>query len=377
MCGRVIQAVLLFSLLSPFFTGSAAADCNLTPRSVDNFRQTAFDVAVEGQSHVWVATGFGIQLHDANGILLDSIAVPGETRVITLRPDGTAYAGSGSRVYVLRRNGNTLSIVGTVDAQEAVNDLVVTTHLFAATANGIRHYNLSDPAAPVLSNATLITSRPSVSSLAVENSLLYAADGDSTIEMFSLSVPSIPQRTGAIEAASGIAAVHAMNGLLYASDNFGRSTEIFSGSTRIATVPVGTNAFAGSSGELHLVAGTDRTLRAIDFSSLDLISRRSEWQLPPTDGTRNGILAIARSASKAFIAAGDLGLTILDTSSMFPPYPLVAYFDGAMNGVRASGDRVWFSSPSGRISERRVVSSGIALAEERNWLAGASTVVRD
>jgi hypothetical protein len=376
MCGRVIQAVLLSSLLS-FFTDSISADCNLTPRSVDNFRQTAFDVAVEGESHVWVATGFGVQLHDSSGLLLDSIAVPGETRVVTLRPDGTAYVGSGSRIYVLRRNGDALSIVGNVDAQAVVNDIVVTSHLFAATANGIRHYNLSDPTAPVLSNAALTTSRPSVSSLALENNLLYAADGDISIELFSLSVPSLPQRTGKIDASSGIAAVHTANGLLYASDNFGRTTEIFAGGTRLAIVPIGSNAFAGSGGELHLVAGTDRTLRAVDFGSLNSISRRAEWQLPATDGSRNGILAVARSASRAFIAAGDLGLTILDTRSMFPPHPLVAYFDGAMNGVRASGDRAWFSSPSGRISERRVSPSGIALAEERNWLAGENTVVRD
>src|SRR5215212_11791908 len=102
MCGRAISVFLV--LLST--TLPALSDCSWTPRYSGAFRTTAFDVAVDGEGYVWLATGYGVQLLEPVAgrgyAIAGSIALPGSTRVLAL--NGTlAYAGSGSRIYVVRR----------------------------------------------------------------------------------------------------------------------------------------------------------------------------------------------------------------------------------------------------------------------------------
>lgn len=370
MLGRVLA--VLFSL-SFFLSFPVSASCNLVPRISDNFRQTAWDVAVD-TNLVWVATGYGVQLHDADGNVLGSLALPGETRAIAVR-NGVVYAGSESTVFVLQRTGRSIDIVASVAAGGSINDMVATTHLFVATDAGIRHYHLNDPLAPAQSNVSFFTTSPAVTSLAIEKGLLHAADGDASIEVFSLANPSLPQRTPPIEASTAISSVHFANNLLFASDRLGRVTELFAGPTRVATLPYGSNAFA-SQGHLLLMAGPDRTLRAVDVTLLNRVAKRREWQLVPTDGSHNAIRAVAAAPGRFYVASGDAGLGIIDGDALTSPFVLAAYADGATSGVAASEGGAVFSRGA-EIAQQRLVAGGISLVEERTSPAPAGSVIRD
>lgn len=374
MRGRV--AVLFLLLLSslPLF-----ADCNWMPRYSAQFRTTALDVSTSG-GFVWVATAYGVQLLDTNGEILDSIALPGITRVVQTSSSDLTYAGSGSQIYALRRIGDRISIAGVITAAGTVNALLVSgSYLFAATSNGIEHYNLFDPAHPSKTNATLITTSPNVTALAVTRNVLYAADGDDTIETFTVSVPSIPQGTGSIETVQRATAVHATSdGYVFVSDRFGQNTDMINGTTRVARVPYGATAFAASDTPfVHFIAGPDRTLRAVDFSSFAKIAERFESQLAPTDGTDNVIHALERAGDTLYVAAGDIGLIRYDVGDLARPYPLVSYASGPTASVVVDGNRAWFADATGKISEQTIDANGVALSETRNWQTISGAAVRD
>lgn len=369
---RGCVAVLFLLLSLPL-----SADCNLAPRFSGQFRTTALDLAVDG-AHVWVATGYGVQL--LRGMTpLDTISIPGHTRTIAVAANGMTYAGSGTRIYALARTNDTLAVAGSVAAAGTVHDLaVVGGYLFAATSQGLEHYSLATAATPVRTAATLVTSSKNVLALAAGRDTLYAADGDATVEMFSIAVPSVPQGTGALEAMPFASAVHVTaDGFVFVSDRFGQSTDVFTGTTRVASVPLGANAFAPSSSFAHFAAGPDRTLRAIDFSSLNRVAELYELQLPPTDGTDNVIHAMQRSGNTIYVAAGDIGLVTLDASAIARPYPVVSYGGGATTSVAASANKAWFGSASGKISEQRIDTNGITVVEERSWIASGPVTVHD
>src|SRR5688500_8966361 len=123
MRGRVAAVLLLVSLLSLDSSGQ----CEYGPRYSGQFRSTMYDLAIDGD-YIWAATGYGVELLriTAKGPeLVDAIAVLGETRSIAVASgQNIAYAGSGSRVFVLRRNGDEIEIVRAVDAPDTVNDIV-------------------------------------------------------------------------------------------------------------------------------------------------------------------------------------------------------------------------------------------------------------
>src|SRR5687768_4308386 len=224
MCGRVI----LLLLLVVSFASPALPSCNWVSRYSGQFRSTAFDVAVDGDGFVWVATGYSVQLLEpvAGGVprFADSVAIAGSTRVLAISGN-LAYAGSGTRVYVLRRNGRALEIVRSVDAGAAVNDIVVvSSYLFVATTNGLAHFDLFDREHPNRTTVALITTAPNVRSLAVTGSTLYAADGDVTVEIFSLASPALPQKTGTLESLNSSVSVHTLPGnILFVSDSLGQN----------------------------------------------------------------------------------------------------------------------------------------------------------
>ncbi len=171
MRGRVAAVLLLLSLVSLDSSGQ----CGFTARYSGQFRSTIYDVSVDG-NYLWTATGYGVQLLEitARGPeLLDAVALPGSTRVVATGGSNIAYAGSGARLFVLRRNGNQIEIVRFLDAADVVNDIVAGSALFVATRNGIAHYHLFDPASPARSTAALITSRPNVLDLEIAGSTLY------------------------------------------------------------------------------------------------------------------------------------------------------------------------------------------------------------
>ncbi|HEV7763607.1 MAG TPA: hypothetical protein VGQ76_01275 [Thermoanaerobaculia bacterium] len=376
MPGRVKAVVLLVLVL--LSTTAAFADCSQwTAHTSAQFRTTALDLSVDG-NFLWLATGYGVQLIESDHIVA-SIALPGPTRVVRAQGSGIAYAGSGANVLVLRRQEQTIQIVTSIAAGGTVNDLeIISTALFAATMNGIAHFDIINPAAPVKTSVLLPTSSTNVTSLATAKNKLYAADGDMTVEIFNVSVPSLPQGIGTLATIPRGSSVHATaDDFIFISDRFGLSTDLFLGTTRLSTMQVGTTAFAASAGQTHFVAGPDRTLRAVDFSDPSRIAELYAASLAPTDGTDNAIHAMALVDDTLYVAAGDIGLVVLDATAIVRPYPLVSYGGGAKTSVRVNADKAWFSNGAGKITQQRLDANGLALVEERSWDAEPASLVRD
>src|SRR6185436_11245594 len=333
MRGRVLSLLLvILPIASP-----ALPACNWVSRYSGQFRTTAWDVAVDAGGFVWLATDYGVQLLEpaAGGVpqFADSVPLAGSTRVLAVSGN-LAYAGSGTRVYVLQRNGRALEVIRSFEAGGTVNDLVVvSSYLFVATTNGLAHFYLVVPGNPVL----LPTTAPNVRSLAVTGSTLYAADGDGTVEVFSVDIPSLPQKTGTLESLNSSVAVHTLPGnIVFVSDSLGQNTDIFINNVKLGRVPYGSSSFAPLTSETALVAGTDRAIRAVDIGTG---AERYEYSLAPTGGTNNRIFAMARSGNVLYIAAGDIGLSTLDLTTLAPPFPLVSYADGAKSGALIAGDK--------------------------------------
>lgn len=372
MRGRV-KAVLLGLLL---LSSDLPADCSWTPRQSAQFRTTALDLSVDG-NFVWLATGYGVQLLQGTDIVA-SVALPGATRAVVASGTGYAYAGSGSRVHVLRRDGNAIARLGSADAGGSVNAVLVAQgDLFAATTNGIAHFELLDGGQTLLrSSAVLTTSSPNVTSLAASGTTLYAADGDSTVETFNIA--AVPQGTGALSAMPRASAVHvAGDGFVYVSDRFSQTTEVFSGTTRVAIIPFPALSFAGSASRVHYAAGRDLIVRAVDFSRAQVPLELFEARFAGTDGTDNVIHDLERSGNTLYVAAGDAGFAAIDAGAIAQPYPLVSYGSGATTSVVAAGTKAWFADPTGKVSEQEVNAGGIALAETRSWNAGPDVLLRD
>jgi hypothetical protein len=376
MPGRV-KAIFL---LSVFFLLSfdAVADCSQwTATTSSPFRNTAFDLSVDG-NFLWVATGYGVQLLEG-GRVVDSIGLPGTTRVVKASGNGYAYAGSGSSVHVLRRDGRSITTLTSMALANTVNDLeIVSSGLFAAINGGIVHFDLLNPAAPSRTNVALPTSTPFVTSLATAKNKLYAADGDSTVEVYSMAIPLLPAHIGTLTSIPRASSVHATpDDEVFISDRFGQGTDVYSGTTFRGRVMLVATSFAASAGEIHFIAGPDRTLRAVDFSNLANVAELFTTQLATTDGNVNEIQAMAMVGKTLYVAAGDSGLVTLDTTSIARPYPLVSYSTGPTNSVRTSADKAWFMANSGRITQMRIDPAGIALVEERGWNAEPGSMVRD
>jgi hypothetical protein len=368
-----VKAVLLLSL---FLSLDLAADCVWTPRHSFHFRTTALDLSVDGD-FVWLATSYGVQLLDGIEVV-DAVALPGATRVVAADGNGFAYAGSGANVHVLRRDGRTITRVAAVAAPGEVNDLELAAgHLFAATSNGIAHYQLFDRSNPVRTNVSLPTSSPNVTALAIASTTLYAADGDATVEVFGISSPATPIAAGVLNAMPLATSVHADGDVVLVSDRFGRSTDVFRGFDRIRTLPYGSNSFAATNTGARFVAGPDRTIRAVNLAAAEPVIEYFEAQLAPTGGTDNAIHDLARAGETLYIAAGDMGLSVLDLRALGAPWPHVSYGTGGTTTVRTAGNKAFFANFGGSISERRVDPSGIALVHERTWEAGPGSVVAD
>jgi predicted nucleic acid-binding Zn ribbon protein len=179
MLGRAV-AVFLSLFLS---AGAAISQCDYTPRYSGQYRSSFLDLAIDAND-LWAATSYGIQLLDRSVTPprpIASVAVPGITRVVRAT-GGTAYAGSGSAVYVVRKSGDDIAIVRSVDAGATINDLLLLPgYLYAATSNGVVQFDLSDSTTPVRTSAQFATSANAVG-LAVQGTTLYVADSDSSVE---------------------------------------------------------------------------------------------------------------------------------------------------------------------------------------------------
>ena len=204
-----------------------------------------------------------------------------------------------------------ITTVGSFDAGATVNDiLVTTTHLYVATANGLRQYDLLNQSNPTLTSAVFQTSGANVSSLSLAGDFLYAADGDNSVEVFDVTIPSIPQKAGSLQSLPRSTAVHATTTRIYVSD--GQNTDVFVGSgttaTKAATVPIGSTAFAAWSGDTIFAAGTDRRVRALDWTNAGTPVEVFSADVLPTGGSVNRAAALTIQGGALYVAAGDAGL---------------------------------------------------------------------
>ncbi|HVR40289.1 MAG TPA: hypothetical protein VMU84_14430 [Thermoanaerobaculia bacterium] len=362
MRARAFLLLLLFSSVPAF------PQCSLTPIFSGQFRASYLDVSVDGND-LWAATGYGLQLFDRTvdpPALIATLAIPGTTRVVRAK-NGIAYTGSGSSIYVVRRAGKTLEIVRSTDAGATVNDLLTATYLFAATANGIAQFDIVDVTNPIRTSATLPTSSANVASLSVASSTLYAADGDSTLELFSIASPAAPTKIGTLPSRPSTVAVHATTSRVYASDAF-NNTDVFIGGTKASTLSIGSTSLAQISGD-ELFVATDRKLRAVDFTLASQPVELFLTEIAPTSGTINRISAMQLAGSRLYVAAGDMGLLTYDVSQFTKPHAVHGYAIGAFATPVISGDRGYIADGLGAIREQSISANG-DLFTTRTWNGG-------
>ncbi|HEX3070902.1 MAG TPA: hypothetical protein VHX14_20190 [Thermoanaerobaculia bacterium] len=375
MFGRVAVAVSL--LLVSF---AAFPQCNLTQVASVPFRASYLDIAIDGND-LWAATSYGVSLFDRSvdpPALVVAFPLPGVTRVVRAT-NGLAYVGSGSSLFVVRKNGKNLQLLRTIDAGATVNDLLLTTlDLYVATASGLSQWDLLDPTAPTKTAAAFTTSSANIRSLAISGSTLFAADGDTSVEGFNISVPSIPNGIGAITSLPGSVAVSAASGRLYVSDGF--TTDIFTnaeggGSTasRLARDSFGAVAIAPISTTAIFAAGSDNRVRAFDLTASASPVELFRAELFPTGGSVNRIGRMATASNRLYVAGGDLGLLTYDTTSFTTPFALRSYATGATTSVVSLGSNVYVSRAAGGITEFSQTSVG-ALTQLRSWDSGKDTI---
>jgi hypothetical protein len=354
---RVCVAVLIGFIAIP-----ALPQCNISPIFSTQFRSTFNDLALDGND-LWTATAYGLALYD-RGVdppaFVASVAIPGTTRVVRVA-NGVAYAGSGNAVVVVQKNGRALKIVRSVDAGAQVNDIAVNAGaLYAATANGLAQFDLLD-----FSRRNLPTSGANVTSVALVNNTLYAADGDASVETFSVDIPALPQATGTLSSSlARVTSVRPNNGKLYLSD--GRQTDIFIGGTKAATLPFGITALAPLSGEAAFVAAQDRNLNAYDFTTTSTPIQLTSASIAPSLGTVNRVLALATAPNRLYVAAGDAGLLTYDTSGFASPFPLHGYATGGVASIVSLGDKIYVPRSGGGVTEFLQGAIG-ALTQARSW----------
>jgi hypothetical protein len=381
MLGRVAVVVIASLVAAP-----ALPQCSYSLVRSAQFRSSALDLSLDGID-LWVATSYGLSLYDRSfdpPKLLASVAVPGTTRLVRAQ-NGTAYAGSGSSLVIVQRTGpHSLAIVRTIETGATINDMIVTTlDLYVASTNGIGQYDLLNPTNPSKTNATFTTSRTAVTSLALIGAAMYAADGDSSIEAFDLSVRGIPRLIGSVTAPGGINFVRANNAKLYASSGL-LSTYVFSGTgasmTNVGSGAFGTASLAPVGGDVAFMAASDRRLRGVDFSTTAAPVEVFRSDLPPTGGTINRISSMATTNKRLYVAAGDSGLLTYDITNFASPFPVRAYSTGGGTSVffltTNVADRVYIGRDSGGITEFTQSSNG-GLTQARSWDGSRSDVVWD
>ena len=364
----VITAILTIALALP-----AVPQCNLSPILSDPFRSSILDLALDGND-LWAATSYGLSLYDRSvdpPRLTAMLAIPGTTRLIRLG-NGLAYAGSGNSIAVVRKNGRSLQLIRSVDAGAPVNDMVVTTlALYVATRNGITQYSLIDPANPTANSTVFQTSQTSVSSLALIGGTLYAADGDSTVEVFSIS-PGV-QRIGSIAMSSNATAIHTNNSKLFVSSPVQTTVLVGSGAsmTEVGTTAFSMQSLAPISGDAIFAAGTDRTLRAIDFTTPGTPIDIFRDEVPASGGTINRLNALVTGSGRLYAGAGDAGIVPYDISFFSAPFPMRSFPFSNASSVVSTGTNFYVGRTNG------INEFSQSPVPKRSWDGSRSDAVQD
>jgi hypothetical protein len=366
---------LLFLLAWPL-----AAQCNYVHVASDPFRATVFDLAVDGNdgNDLWAATGYGVGLYDRSvdpPRLTALMALPQTTRVVRAG-GGVAYAASGDSLAVVRRNGKLLEVVSTITAPGAVIDLLLTANnLYAATHNGIAQYDLIDRTHPTRTSATFATSNAAVTSLALLGSTLYAADGDTSVEAFDVTIPAAPAALTPITSQLRAATLHGLGNRLYVGD--GLRSEVFVGGSGAAILGVPTTTFAAINTSTFFAGGDDRRVRAFDDLTLANPIELYRHEVPATAGNVNRVTALVIAGGRLYAGAGDAGIVSYDIANFTPPFALRSYTaDATPTSVVSTGDHLFTSGATGGIQEY-TQNSGGQLTKARSWDAAHVSVVRD
>ncbi len=372
MRGRVL--LLLFSIF--ILSTTAFPQCDYHLQYSGGYRASIYDLWVDGND-LWAATGYGVQLFDRSidpPQLVATVAVPGLTRVVRAA-NGIAYAGGNSGIAVVRKNGASLQLVRMIPTA-SVNDLILRpTALFAATTAGIAEFDLIDAQNPSRSSATFPTTVTNVTSIAATSSTLYAADGDASIEAFSIVVPSAPQKLSSIATVTRPQSVDVIGTRLYASD-FQR-TEVFnvqgSSPVSLSSFSYPSMSIAEVSPNVVLVSGNDRQIRAIDATLPENFVELFKTELAPGGGTVNRIAALRVAGGRLYVAGGDTGLSTFDVSHFASPFPVQAYSIGGSSSVVITPQAVYLGRSDTGIQElNRGAAGGLVLA--RRWSPSAETV---
>jgi len=377
MLGRVAVAISLL-----FLPTTAFPQCNISQVASIPFRASYLDIAIDGND-LWAATSYGLSLYDRSvdpPALVASIPLPGITRTVRAT-SGRAYVGSGSTLYIVSRNGKSLQVVRGIETGGTINDLLLTTlDLYIAGSNGLTQWDLLDPTNPSKTPSVFVTSRANVVSLALSGATMFAADGDSSVEAFNISVPSIPNGLGTISSLPGSIAVNAAGGRLYVSD--GQQTDIFvnidgggATATKAASDAFGAVSIAPITSTAIFAGGTDRQVRAFDLAAAATPVELSRVQLQPSGGNVNRISRLAAAPNRLYVAGGDLGLLTYDTTSFEPSFPVRSYATGATTSVVSLGTNVYVSRASTGITEFGQSANG-TLTQLRSW-DSSTDIVRD
>lgn len=382
MRGRVAVPWVVLLLLSSL---RVDGQCTQTLAYSGQFRATYLDLAIDGDD-LWVATSYGVQLFNRSTdppALVSSLPVPGTTRNVLVSA-GVVYAGSGTKIFALRKSSGSISIAGSVDTGGTVNDVVVAGNfLYAATAAGLKQYDLLNPNVPKATSATFSTSGANVTSLAIVGSLLYAADSDSSVEVFSISLPSLPQRAGTIDSLARSTSIKAVPGRIYVSDGMMTDAFVVTGSvvTRVWTGTYGSSSLSVLAGDVLFAAGADRRIRAIDWTTAGTPVEIFAADALATGGSVNRITAAEVAGSRLYVTAGDAGLMTWDVSRFLSPYPVRNYAlpksgstvpEGVTSTVWVDG-KLYAGRTSGGITELTRSSSG-SLTQARQWDSRLNTV---
>lgn len=345
-----VPSLLLFVLFS-LFSSSLGAVCDYVPFHSRPYRGSALDVAIDG-TDLWVATSYGVMLYDASPnppIPRGGIALPGTTNRVRVGA-GVVYAASGTSIYVIRKDGRSLRNVRSLDLGATINDLLFSgLYLYAATATGVVQVDVTVADAPRIATRLATTSGQAFS-LARLGTTLYAADGDNSLEAYSIAFEALPQKIGTVSSLPRSSQVLTTNNRLFVSD--GIQTEIFSGSgtslVRIGILPTRAvrSAFP-SAGDAAFVAGSDRTLRAIDLANPSIPVTLFQFDIPPSPGTINRIEAMTGIAGRLYVAAGDIGVVTFNTDGFAQPFPIRSYSEPGLRSPIAVGSMVVAAGETG------------------------------
>jgi hypothetical protein len=378
MRGRVLVLLGLSLLFLPL---SLSAQCNYTPVFSGPFRSTVLDLALD-DSYLWAATSYGVSLFDRSvdpPALLSTVAIPGPTASVRAA-SGVAYAGSGTSIFVVRREGRTAKLVRSVGVGGSVNDLLLASrYLYVAGSNGITQLDLLDPLNPTLANAPAKFAMSGVSaySLTISGNSILAADGDSTVEVYS--VGGAPVHTRTITSLARSLSVRTNGTLIFVSDNV--RTEVFGTDgnfTRLSDqpLPFATASVAGNGGSAVFLSGLDRHIAAYDFAATSEPVELFTGDIAPVGGSVNGVFELISTPTRLYVAGGDTGVGVYDISKFVAPYPLHRQNIGGSTSVISLGTTVLSAKAAGGLTESAQNATG-SLTVKRQWDATHVSTIHD